>query len=323
LEANPDKPTVVIEDSIVSENVKKLNEIANVITLSPYSGVDKWKEAVKNAIAIVDRKTKISKEIMDAAPKLRLIARTGIGVDETRIDLEEAKRRKIVITYNPGINSDSVAELTVLLVLAIFRKLLVINKYVREADWARAQSTIGNNIKGRKWGIIGFGNAGNRVANLVKTFGCEIYAYDPFIDSYTILSRGANPLSLEQLLGQCDIISIHVPLTNFTKHLIGEKEIKLMKNTSILVNVSRGGIVDDHALYKALRADSIMGAGLDTLEDEPIHKDNPLLSLDNVVITPHIGGSTHEGIIAGAELAVEEVLRLINGLKPLSLYKFE
>ncbi|WMT53521.1 NAD(P)-dependent oxidoreductase [Ferroplasma acidiphilum] len=315
------KPVVVIEDSVISNNVKELKSMAEVITMSPYAGVDKWIIAVKDAVAVIDRKMRLSKEVLDAAPALKLIARTGIGVDETRIDLNEVRRRNIVVTYNPGINSDSVAELTVMLALSIYRKLFILNRYVREAKWAEGQSNLGNQIKGKAWGFIGFGNAGTHVANIVKSFGCSINAYDPYLNKQAIVERGGNPLELDALLRQCDIISIHVPLMDSTKHLIGERELNLMKKDAILINVSRGGIVDDTALYRALKGGKLRGAGLDTLEDEPIHVTNPLLTMDNVIITPHIGGSTHEAVIAGAELAVNEVVRLLKGEKPLSPYK--
>ncbi|MEM4091337.1 MAG: NAD(P)-dependent oxidoreductase [Thermoplasmatales archaeon] len=312
----------MIEDSIISSNVMQLKSVAHVITLDPYAGVDKWKNAVANAIAIINRKAKLTKEILDAAPELRLIARTGVGVDETRIDLKEAKRRQLVITYNPGINSDSVAELTVLLVLSILRKLLTLNKFVRRTEWSKAQATLGYQIKGKSWGFIGFGNVGTRVANIAKAMGCKTYAFDPYLDNQTIISRGAEPLQMDDLLMQCDIISIHVPLTDSTKHLIGLRELSLMKNNAVLINVSRGGIVDDLALYKIMKNGKLLGAGLDTIEDEPIHPENPLLTLDNVIITPHIGGSTYEGITAGAELAVDEVLRFLEGKEPRSPYKY-
>ena len=318
-----EKPTVVIEDSITSKNVSKLIAVANVLTLNPYAGTEKWKYAVKQAIAIVDRKTKLTKEILDSAPNLKLIARTGIGVDETRIDLKEAKKRGIYITYNPGVNSDSVAELTILLALSVYRKLLILNDYVKKAEWSKGQAVLGYELNNKKWGFIGFGNAGVRVGNIARSMGCKTYAFDPNLDANTILSRGAEPTTMENLLSECDIISVHVPLMETTKHLIGEREIDKIKSNAVLINVSRGGIVDDNALYKALKSRKLLGAGLDTLEDEPIHISNPLLELDNIVITPHIGGSTYEGINAGAELAVEEVLRLIKGEPLKSLYKFQ
>ena len=244
-------------------------------------------------------------------------------MDETRIDLKTAKERGILITYNPGINSDSVAELTILLALAILRKLLIINKCIKLGNWGDAQSKIGIQISGKKWGVIGFGNVGIRVAKIAFSMGCQVYAYDPYIADSTIRNRGVEPMSLKDLINECDIVSIHVPLLESTKHLIGEKELKLMKKDAVLINVSRGGIIDDIALYEAVKSGNLLGAGLDTLEDEPIHADNPLLSLENVVLTAHIGGSTHESMIKGSELAVEEVLRLLNGEQLKSQYSYK
>lgn len=323
MEIDAHKPTVVVENSIISKNIEQLKSVAYVITMDAYADIDKWKDAVRYAVAIINRKAKLTKEILDAAKELKLIARTGAGVDETRIDLKEAKKRGLIITYNPGINSDSVAELTIMLVLSILRKLLIVNELVRHAEWSKAQATFGNQLKGKSWGFIGFGNVGARVANIAKAIGCDIYVFDPYLDIKRIESMGGKILQFDDLLKQCNIISIHVPLMNSTKHLIGLRELNLMKDDAVLINVSRGGVIDDLALYKVMKSGKLLGAGLDTIEDEPIHLENPLLSLKNVVLTPHIGGSTNEGITSGAEMAVDEVLRFLNGKSPRSLYKYQ
>lgn len=313
-------PTVILENTVSASNIDELRQIANVLVMDPYAGKEAWFDAVKDAVAIINRKAHLSEEVLAHAPKLKLIARTGIGVDNTRIHLETAIKRNILITYNPGINSNSVAEHTVLLALSLYRHLLKLNNYVKLGKWNEGQAIIGNNIHGKTWGIIGFGNIGRRVGELARALGTRVVAFDQYVSRERIEQNGAESVSLEELLKKSDIISIHVPLTPESRHIIGERELGLMKKESVIINLSRGGLVDDNALYKALREKRIRGAGLDTLEDEPAHADNPFIKLDNVVLTPHVGGSTYEDVAAGSDHAVVEVMNFIKGYAPIHPY---
>ncbi|MCG3109446.1 Glyoxylate reductase [Metallosphaera sp. J1] len=166
------------------------------------------------------------------------------------------------------------------------------------------------------------GSIGRRVAQLATAFNCEVLGYDPYVSPETMEKYQVKSVSLEELLSRSDVVSIHVPLTESTRHLINRERLKSMKNTAILINVSRGGIVDDKALYESLRRGEIAGAALDTPEEEPVKLDNPLLTLENVIITPHIGGSTFEASIKNANSAMEEVIRFLKGLPPLTPYRY-
>lgn len=319
-ELKSELPTVILENTVNASNIDELRELANVLIMDPYAGNEAWFEAVKDAVAIINRKAHLSEEVLTHAPKLKLIARTGIGVDNTRIHLETAIKRNILITYNPGINSNSVAEHTVLLALSLYRHLLKISGYVKVGKWNEGQAIIGNNIHGKTWGVIGFGNIGRRVGELARALGTRVIAFDQYVSRERIEEKGAECVSLEDLLKDSDIVSIHVPLSPESHHMIGDKEIAKMKKSSLLINMSRGGLVDDSALYKALKENRIRGAGLDTLEDEPAHADNPFIKLENVVLTPHVGGSTYEDVAAGSDHAVVEVMNFIKGHEPIHPY---
>ncbi|MDA8142422.1 MAG: hydroxyacid dehydrogenase [Thermoplasmatales archaeon] len=318
---NHSKPKVVVENSVVNcDNFDQLKELADVLVMDPYANESEWIRAIDGAIAVIDRKAKLSQNVLESAASLKLIARTGIGVDNTRIHLETAARRGLLITYNPGINSDSVAELTILLALSLYRKLFILNNFVRKIEWNKGQMSTGREIKDKTWGLVGLGRIGFRVAEILHSFGLRVVAFDPYIKPEEMKKRGAESMGLTDLLIESDIVSLHVPLIPSTYHLIGEKELSLMKKESIIINTSRGGIIDEKALYDAITGGKIFGAGLDTLEIEPIKSDNPLLSLENVIITPHIGGSTHEGIFAGSHNAIAEVIRFLKNEAPIHPY---
>jgi|OSPMetMinimDraft_2_1075162.scaffolds.fasta_scaffold01555_5 D-3-phosphoglycerate dehydrogenase len=323
------KIKVIIEEGILSLGSQKIKELtdeisrlAEIIIIDPYAPKEKWIESCKDVVAIVNRKAKLSKEILNSCEKLKLIARTGVGVDETRIDLEEFKKRGITVTYNPGVNSPSVAELTFLLILLLYRKIFKINELTREGRWSDAQKIIGYELAGKVLGIIGLGNIGRRVAKIGKAFEMEVLGYDPLIPKDNIVELGAKPCDFYELLSSSDIITIHVPLTPQTYKMISNREIELMKKNAIIINTSRGGIVDEEALYEALRNKRILGAGLDVLSVEPPYPNHPLFKLENVVITPHIGGVTYEATERGFIGALTEVLNFLQG-KPLkNVYKF-
>ncbi|MCH1771580.1 MULTISPECIES: hydroxyacid dehydrogenase [Metallosphaera] len=323
------KPVVGIDSSVIveeldQEKVRELNSLAEIVYFDPYAPEDQIVSLLKDAVAIVDRKAKISSKIIRELRNLKLIARTGAGVDETRVDLKAAKERDIIVTYNPGGNSVAVAELTIMLAIALYRKVIPLALSVKAGKWSelKPKDTMGHELEGKAWGILGFGNIGKRVAQLATSFNCKVLGYDPYVSSEIMEKYGVKSLPLEELLSKSDIISIHVPLTESTRHLINSERLKTMKKTAILINVSRGGIIDDKALYESLRNREIAGAALDTPEEEPVKVDNPLLSLDNVIITPHIGGSTFEASIKNANSAIEEVIRFLKGLPPLVPFRY-
>ncbi|EHP70230.1 phosphoglycerate dehydrogenase-like oxidoreductase [Metallosphaera yellowstonensis MK1] len=317
--SNPpqERPKVIVESNITNSTSPRVNQvleelygIARVVKLDHSSPKEVWIREIDDVVAVVNRKAKLDKEIIAAAKKLRLIARTGSGVDKTRIDLEEAKKKGIIITYNPGLNSPSVSELTFLLIQAIYRKLFKVTQLVKEGRWNEGVNLPGMELSGKTLGIVGLGNIGRRVARIGTAYEMRVLGYDPYVRDKI---QGIEIVELEDLLRESDIITLHVPLTEETRGLIDRKRLSLVKDGAVLINASRGEIVDEGALVDALRSGKLMGAGLDVLNVEPPSPDNPLLQMENVIITPHIGGTTIEAFERGAESAIREVIRLLKG----------
>ncbi|MEM2157986.1 MAG: NAD(P)-dependent oxidoreductase, partial [Sulfolobales archaeon] len=267
---------------IHDDAVKLLKEkfILKFVTTKGWVSDEEVLKEVKGSEAILVRIGRIDKAVMDVCPNLRIIAVHGVG-----FDVEEATRRGILVTYTPGANAQSVAELTIGLMLTLLRKLqLVISKMI-EGGWdeARIYGT-GNEIYGKIVGLIGIGNIGGRVAKIVKAMeASEVLAYDPYVTESKASSIGVKLVDLETLLTRSDIVSIHAPLTKETYHLINEERLKLMKPTAVIINTARGGLIDTDALYKALKEGWIAGAALDVTDPEPLPREHPLYKLPNVV----------------------------------------
>lgn len=231
-----------------------------------------------------------TEDVLKACKALKVIARFGIGVD--CIDLQAAKRLGIKVVNARGMNSPSVAEMTIMLALAVMRKLILLDRTTREGGWMRG---CGATINGKTYGLVGFGAIAQNVAKVLAGFGVkEILAYDLVPDKAAAARLGVTLTSLEDVIERSDVISLHVPGMPGTRHMIDEAAFKRMKPNAVLVNVARGMVVDEAALYTALSEHRIAGAGLDVYEVEPISADNPLLGLDNVVLSPHQAADTSE-----------------------------
>ncbi|KPU63507.1 3-phosphoglycerate dehydrogenase [Thermococcus sp. EP1] len=281
------------------------------VVYEEYPNQDRLKELVKDVSGIIVRsKPKVTKEIIDAAPNLKVIARAGVGLDN--VDVEYAKSKGIEVVNSPGASSRSVAELAVALMFNVARKVAFADRKMREGVWAKKQS-MGFELEGKTLGIIGFGRIGYNVGKIAKTIGMNVLLYDVYKNYERAKEIGAEFVELEYLLKNSDVITIHVPLLESTYHLINEEKLRLMKPTAVLINTSRGPIIDTNALVKALEEGWIAGAALDVFEEEPLPKDHPLTKLDNVVLTPHIGASTVEAQArAGIEVA-EKVVKVLKG----------
>ena len=227
----------------------------------------------------------VGAELFDAAgPGLRIVANFGVGYDS--VDLEEATRRGVVVSNTPDVLTEATAELTIALVLALLRRVAEGDRLVRrQEEWALAPTfMLGEGLGGKTLGIVGLGRIGSEVARLAEAFGMRV-----------VHTRGSGPyeeIPLDRLLGEADVVSLHVPLTSETRHLIGVRELELMGGDAVLVNVSRGPVVDEAALVAALKGGRIAGAALDVYEHEP-GVSAGLLELENVVLSPHLGSSTH------------------------------
>jgi len=244
----------------------------------------------------------IKRQLLEKAPHVKLIQKTGSGVDN--IDLIAAAEMEIMVSSTPGVNSTSVAEMTIGMILCLYRKLHFLDRETKQGKWLMFEyRPFMFEMKGKTHGIIGIGSIGKQVARLSKGFGTKIIYFDAYrLSPEKEKELGVSYVPLKDLLSKADIMSLHVPLLPETKNMIGEKEFALMKPNAILINVARGNIVDELALAQALKKGRLLGAGLDTFASEPVHKDNPLFELDNALVTPHIAGGTRD--------VLEEVLRL-------------
>ncbi|MBE6083106.1 MULTISPECIES: phosphoglycerate dehydrogenase [Tissierellales] len=261
---------------------------------------------IKDADALIAGNDKVTKEVIDAGNKLKVISRYGIGYDN--VDIKAAKEKGIVVTNTPNTNNNSVADLTIGLMIAIARNIVGANNTVKSEGWGRV---LGTEVYKKTIGVIGTGSIGKGVIKRAKGFEMDVLCFDVYPDHEFAEKYGAKYCSMEEILQKSDIITIHVPLMESTKNLIGEKELKMMKNTAFLINAARGGIVNEDALYNALSKNIIAGAALDAVEHEP-PVGSPLLKLDNVIITPHIGGYTSTAVNNMGVAAANNVVFVLN-----------
>jgi D-3-phosphoglycerate dehydrogenase len=272
---------------------------------------DDLKDKVGDVEAVIAGVEVWNEELLELARNLKIIARFGIGVDN--IDLAAAKRRGVKVTNARGANADSVAETVIALILGLYRKIIGLNASIRRGEWERF---MGHTIRGKKAGLIGFGAIAQYAAKLLAAFGAEIYACDLYPDQEALKKYGAVLSDMDWILKNCDIISLHVPGTSDTAKLMDAEKFDRMKNTAILINTARGAVVDEKALYAALKAGKIAGAGLDVYEKEPADASNPLFSLDNVVVLPHTAAETYEAYERVSLAAVEGILDAYKGKEP-------
>lgn len=259
---------------------------------------------------IVRSKPKVTRKVIEAAPKLKVIGRAGVGLDN--IDLEAAKERGIKVVNSPGASSRSVAELVLALMFNVARKVAFADRKMREGVWAKKQC-MGIELEGKTLGIVGFGRIGYQIAKIAKALGMNVLLYDPYPNEERAKEVGGKFVDLETLLRESDVVTLHVPLIDATYHLINEERLRLMKPTAILINAARGAVVDTEALVKALQEGWIAGAGLDVFEEEPLPKDHPLTKLNNVVLTPHIGASTVEAQMRAGVQVAEQIVEILRG----------
>jgi D-3-phosphoglycerate dehydrogenase len=281
------------------------------VVYEPECPQEKVSSMIRDAAAVVVRsKPKIRKEEIDAAPGLRFIGRAGVGTDN--IDSAAAKARGIHVANSPLATTQSVAEHVLALMLSAAHNVVRGAGGARQGKWLKS-SLVGTELAEKTVGIVGFGNIGERVAALLAPFRCRILAYDVVDISPKAAARGAHVSDLETIYRESDFITFHVPLLESTRHMVSAKELGMMKPGAILVNTSRGGVVDEAALAKALGEGRIRAACLDVFEKEPL-ADSPLQALDNAVLTPHIAASTEEAQErAGIEIAEKCVAALRSG----------
>ena len=262
----------------------------------------------------------IDMEVVNAGKDLKVISQVAVGYDN--IDVETATRRGIYVTNTPGVLTETTADLTWALLMAVARRVVEADKYVRRGDWKipwGLMMMLGSDVYGKTIGIVGLGRIGLAIARRAKGFDMRILYHSRTRKPDLEKELGIKYVDFETLVKESDFITLHVPLTPETHHMISEKELELMKNTAYMINTSRGPIVDEAALYKALKEGWIKGAALDVYEKEPTDPDNPLLKLDNVVLTPHIGSASVETRTRMAVMAAENLVSVLDGKIPPNL----
>ena len=270
--------------------------------------VKNWAE---DADGVMVRMTPIRAADLARARKVKVICKQGVGFDN--IDVEAAKARGIPVLRTPGVNKEAVAEMALALGLAVARRVAELDRRVRALEKIERPKVLGLEISGKTVGIVGVGNIGSLVAHKWRSaFDARVIGYDPYkkLDIEQV-SR------LDELLGKADLVSLHVPLNQETRHMIGKRELALMKPTAILVNTCRGGVIDEAALYETLKSGRLFGAGIDVWEVERPRVDSRLLELANVVATPHAAGGTEETQVRSSLQVAQQVVDVLGGKPPL------
>lgn len=267
-------------------------------------------EVIRDADVLVVGVQRVTHNILKYANRLKVIGRHGVGIDN--IDLRAAGLKGIPVVYAPGANAHSVADLTIGLILTLVRKIPFHNRATKDGEWKRI---VGNEIFGKTLGIFGLGQIGLKVAERARGFNMRIIAYDIAKNESLAKQFGIIYKSKEDILRESDFITLHLPYSEETISFVSESELKVMKKNSILINTSRGGIVDEKALYHGLKEAWIAGAALDVFEKEPPGK-SPLFELDNFVATPHIGGITFEGIAKTGMIIAKDIVAVLKGGAP-------
>ncbi|KSU84467.1 glyoxylate reductase [Fictibacillus enclensis] len=261
----------------------------------------------------------IDSDLLDNAPRLRVISNMAVGYNN--IDIETASERGIMVTNTPSVLTQTTADLTFALLMATSRRIVESSDFLRRGEWKTWSPMLltGQDVYGSTLGIIGLGQIGESVAQRAKGFDMRVLYYNRSRKLEAEKQLGIQYTDMETLLKESDFICILTPLTPETRHLIGRKELSLMKNTSVLINTARGGIVDEEALYDALKEKEIWAAGLDVFEQEPVSMDHPLFTLSNVVTLPHIGSASFHTRMQMARLAAENLLTALLGDIPKNL----
>ncbi len=267
------------------------------LPFSEESVIKELREADAGIIDIEPYGESIFSQVRDSA---KLLVRFGVGYDQ--VDLKAASANGIAVARTTGANTTAVAEMALTMMLSCRRR---INKYQERAKAGEWVKDIGNEVIGSTVGIIGYGCIGRRLARLLQGFDCKILAYDPFPKKEVMEADGVELVTLEELFSQADAISIHVPYTEQTHHMVNKETLAMMKPTAVIVNTARGNIIDEDALYEALRSGQIRGAGVDVFAKEPLPVGSPLLTLENAVITPHVSSQTVESLWNIYKMAID------------------
>lgn len=273
----------------------------------PVTNEDELMDCMDDVVAIITGLEPISKKVIHSAPKLKIIAKHGIGVDN--IDINAAKEKGVAVVNSPGTNREAVADLVFGLILSLARKIPKSDSQVRAGQWPKV---FGQSVWGKTLGIIGMGVIGKSVVQRAKGFNMKIMAFDKFWDKEYADANGVIYSDIDGILKESDFVSLHVPLAADTKNFIGINQLNLMKPTAYLINAARGGVVDEDALFEVLKKGKIAGAGIDVFSSEP-PTNSPFPGLENVILTPHMGGFTDGALSLTSEFVAQAVIDALEG----------
>lgn len=304
---------ILVADKISPKGVELFKAQPGYQVVEAYgSSPEQILELVKDVDAIAVRsETKVTAEVIAAAPKLKVVGRAGVGVDN--VDIDAATERGVIVMNTPGGNTIATAELTFTHMLCGARPIAQANATMKAGGWDRKKYT-GNELNGKTLGVCGLGRIGAEVSKRAQAFGMTVLAYDPFLTENRAQSLGLAKVDLNDIFTKADYITVHMPLNDETRGMIGTEAFAKMKNGVRVFNCARGGIIDEQALVEAVKSGKVAAAGLDVYVDEPLAKDHPLRSLDQVVLTPHLGASTEEAQESvGVEVAEQMIEALAGG----------
>jgi len=304
--------SVLICDQVSSTLKEILEKNGLKVTYEPEITPEQIAEKIGTfEVVVVRSRTKMTRELVEKADKCKIIARVGIGLDN--IDQEAAKEKNIRVINAVEGAITAVAELVIGLMLSMAREIPRADREIRNGNWIKKE-LMGSELKGKYLGIIGLGNIGKRLGRLARALNMNIIGYDvvPIDDEFS-KEVGLMKADLDTLLSSADYVSFHVPLLDSTRHMINAEKLKMMKNTARIINTSRGGVIDEEALYNSLKDGSLAGAALDVFEVEPA-TENKLITLPNFIVTPHIGAQTKEAQLLAANIIAEKIIQILRGV---------
>ncbi len=306
----PSPPRVLVADPLAKEGLQLLRQYGQVNVRTGLSPEELARIIGEYDALIVRSGTRVTREVLAAARRLKVVARAGVGVDN--IDVDAATELGILVVNAPTGNIVAAAEHTIALLMALARRVPQAHMSMTQGEWNRKRF-MGVEIREKTLGLIGLGRVASEVARRVQGLEMRVVAYDPYVSHEHARKVGAALLPLEEVLAQADFLSLHLPLTPETRHFLNRERIARMKKGAYVINTSRGGVIDEHALMEALDADHLAGAALDVFAEEPLPPDHPLRRHPKVVLTPHIGGSTQEAQARVATDAAEQVIMVLQG----------
>ncbi|WP_282940593.1 C-terminal binding protein [Paenibacillus sp. RC67] len=271
-------------------------------------------EAAKDADGILNQYAPITERVIEQLNRCKVISRYGVGVNT--IDVEAATRKGIIVANCTDYCLDEVADHALALLLACARKVSLLDRYVKRSIWDYKKSIPIHRLRGQVLGLVGFGKIPQNLSAKAKAFGLQVKAYDPFMSPELAAQHQVELVDLDTLCQTADFISVHAPLTKDTQGLIGSKQFSQMKPETVIINTSRGPLMDEQALIEALRSSRIAGAGLDVLENEPIHPDNPLLNMEQVILNPHVAWYSEESERELKGKVAQNIVDVLSGFYP-------